>query len=183
MSPLDTEYRHRQRLKFIRLIIAVTIVGTLSRFLLINYLPPFLAWVGLANVAIAIAVYLIIRENLLPRFEAELGVGLCIVVIAPLILFTGAINSQYIYLMPLAPMVAALLGSVTLTWIVAAFLVLCTMGMYFTADIWPDLPGYIFSEEKTRVRSVWLVVSILVASGFGVYFRRSYDDQSALLDR
>jgi len=183
MNALDTEYRHQLRLKFIRLLIAVTIVGTLARFFLINYLPGFLAWLGLVNIALSIAVYSLIRGNYLPRFEAELGLGLCIFIIAPLILFTGAINSQYIYLMPLAPMMAALLGSVTLTWITAAFLVLCTLGMYFTADFWPDLTGYIFSQEKTRVRSVWLVVSIIVASGFGVYFRRSYDDQSQLLDR
>jgi diguanylate cyclase (GGDEF)-like protein len=55
--------------------------------------------------------------------------------------------------------------------------------MFFTAVFWPDLTGFFFSQEKTRVRSVWLVVSIIVAGGFGMYFRRSYDDQSELLDR
>lgn len=183
MNALDTEYRHQLRLKFIRLMIAVTIVGTLARFFLINYLPDFLAWLGLVNIALSITVYGVIRGNYLPRFEAELGVGLCVIIIAPLVLFTGGINSQYIYLVPLAPMMAALLGSVTLNWIMAAFLVVCTVGLYFTADFWPDLTGYVFSQEKTRVRSVWLVVSIIIAGGFGMYFRRSYDDQSELLDR
>jgi len=183
MTALDKDYHHRLRLKFSSGLAIVNVFGTMARFSIMNYLPPYIAWLGVLNIFVATSVWLIIRGNYLPRIEAVLNMAVCLIVVMPLILTTGGVNSQYIYMLPLAPALAALLGSVRLTGVVAALLIVAAIGMYMTADIWPDLTGYIFFEEKTRVRTIWLVVAIVLASGFGVYFRRSYDAQSELLDR
>lgn len=183
MSALDKEYRHRITLRLIRAMVVLMIIGTFARFFLMSYMTNWIAWLGVANVALASLVYLIIRGNYLPRLEAELVVGFCLFVVIPLFVSTGGVNSQYIYLMPLVPMLAALLGGVVLTCAIAVILVLTVILMFVFAEQVPDLTGYPFVADKTRVRAVWLVFSVLVASGFGVYFRRSHDEQAQLLDR
>lgn len=183
MTALDTEYRHRLTLRFSRAVVILMMVGAFARFFLMSHMLPWIAWLGLVNVAVAALIYLIIRGNYMPRIEAELVVGFCLFVIMPLFLSTGGVNSQYIYLMPLLPMLAALLGGVALTWAIALTLAVMVFVMYLAAEQLPDLTGYPFVAEKTRVRAVWLIFSVMVASGFGVYFRRSHDDQAALLDR
>jgi diguanylate cyclase (GGDEF)-like protein len=182
MTGLDPDYRHRTTLKFSRALMIIMVLGSIGRMFVVH-LPEFIIWLGFVNVALAAIVYLLIRSKRLLRYEPLMAVGLCCIYVYPLFFTTGGVNSQYVFFMTLIPMVAALVGSVRMTWTVCAIQMLLVLVLFMLGDRIPDLTGYPFIEEKTRVRSVWLIVGIIVASYFGVYFRKAYDDQSALLDK
>lgn len=182
MNSPDHDYRHRTTLKFSRALMLIVFVGSIGR-MFVTHLPDYIVWLGLLNVVLAAAVYGVIRSNRFPRFEAALVTALCFVFVYPLFFTTGGVNSQYVFFMTLIPMVVALVGSVRMTWAICVVQVAIVLILFLLADRIPDLTGYPFIEEKTRVRSVWLVVGIVIASYFGVYFRKAYDEQSALLDK
>lgn len=182
MTGLDPDYRHRTTLKFSRALMIIMIFGSIGR-MFIWHLPDFVVWLGFVNVALSAIAYLVIRSRRMLRYESLIVVSLCYIYVYPLFFTTGGVNSQYIYFMTLIPMVAALVGSARMTWIVCVIQMLFVFLMFMLGDSIPDLTGYPFLEEKTRVRSVWLIVGIVVASYFGVYFRKAYDAQSALLEK
>lgn len=182
MTGLDPDYRHRTTLRFSRALMIIVILGSIGRMFIVH-LPEFIVWLGIVNVAASAAVFLAIRSRLFPRIESSLVVGLCFFYVYPLFFTTGGVNSQYVFFMTLIPMVAALVGNVRMTWTVCVLQVVMVLVMFLLADQIPDLTGYPFVEEKTRVRSVWLVLGIILASYFGVYFRKAYDEQSDLLDK
>lgn len=182
MTGLDPDYRHRTTLKFSRALMVIVIIGSVGRTF-VTHLPDFIVWMGFVNAAIATLVYLIIRNRLVPRIESALVVALSFFYVYPLFFTTGGVNSQYIFFMTLIPIVTALVGSVRMTWTVCAVQIVIVLLMFLWAEQIPDLTGYPFIEDKTRVRSVWLIVGIIVASYFGVYFRTAYDAQSELLDK
>ena len=66
----------------------------------------------------------------------------------PLYFGTGGVNSQYVYFMPLIPMIAALLGSVHLTWAACIVQGLLVLLMNTHGEQIPDLTGYPFLKEK-----------------------------------
>lgn len=182
MTGLDPDYRHRTTLRFSFVLMIIVTVGSVGR-IFIEHLPDFIICLGIANVVAAASLYLLIRGRRLPQIEALLVILLCFFCVYPLFLTTGGVNSQYVYFMTLIPMVAALVGSVRMTWAVCVVQITLVALMFIFAEQIPDLTGYPFIEDKTRVRSVWLVVGIIIASYFGVYFRKAYDDQSELLDK
>jgi diguanylate cyclase (GGDEF)-like protein len=182
MTGLDPDYRHRTTLKFSRALMIIMVIGSIGR-VFVTHLPDFIIWLGFINVALAATAYWVIRSKRLPRYEPLIAVGLCFIYVYPLFFTTGGVNSQYVYFMTLIPIVTALVGSVRMTWTVCIIQMLLVLMLFMLGDRIPDLTGYPFIEEKTRVRSVWLIVGIIVASYFGVYFRKAYDEQSALLDK
>ncbi|MDO8909424.1 MAG: GGDEF domain-containing protein [Pseudohongiella sp.] len=181
MTGLDLDYRHRTTLRFSRALMIIMVVGSIGRTF-IAYLPDFVVWLGFFNVALAVVAYLVIRSKRLLHYESQIVVALCFIYVYPLFFTTGGVNSQYVYFMTLIPMVAALVGSVRMTWTVCVIQLLLIVLLFMLGDSIPDLTGYPFIEEKTRVRSVWLMVGVIIASYFGVYFRTAYDEQSVMLD-
>lgn len=182
MTGLDPDYRHRTTLRFSWALLILFSIGAVGR-LFVQYLPDVMIWLGVVNVLVSLAIYLIIRSKRYPGAEPALVLFLCLFCTIPLYLSTGGVNSQYVYFMTLIPMMAALLGSVRLTWTVCVIQMLLIFLMNMFGDQIPDLTGFPFLEDKTRVRSVWLMLGVFIGSYFGVYFRKAYDEQSELLDK
>ncbi|TFH75675.1 GGDEF domain-containing protein [Gammaproteobacteria bacterium LSUCC0112] len=182
MTGLDPDYRHRTTLRFSWALLILFSIGAIGR-LVVQHLPAALVWLGAVNVLVSLIVYLLIRSRRFPGAESTLVLVLCLFCTIPLYLGTGGVNSQYIYFMTLIPMMAALLGSVRLTWTVCIIQMLLLFLMFLFGEQIPDLTGYPYLEEKTRVRTVWLMLGVFIGSYFGVYFRKAYDEQSALLDK
>jgi diguanylate cyclase (GGDEF)-like protein len=182
MTGLDPDYRHRTTLRFSWAMLILFSVGAVGR-LFVQYLPDVLIWLGAVNVLVSLAIYLIIRSKRYLGAEPGLVLFLCLFCTIPLYLGTGGVNSQYVYFMTLIPMMAALLGSVRLTWTVCVIQMVLIFLMNMFGDLIPDLTGFPFLEDKTRVRSVWLMLGVFIGSYFGVYFRKAYDEQSELLDK
>lgn len=182
MTGLDPDYRHRMTLRFSEALLFLFSIGAVAR-LFVEHLPDVLVWLGIANVLVCITVFLVIRTSRFPGAEPAMVMSVCLFCSVPLYFGTGGVNSQYVYFMPLIPMMAALLGSVRLTWVVCLLQIVLIFLMNMFGDQIPDLTGFPFLEDKTRVRSVWLILSVLLGSYFGVYFRNAYDRQSELLDK
>jgi diguanylate cyclase (GGDEF)-like protein len=182
MTDLDPDYRHQTMLRLSLAFAVLFSIGSVGRFF-VEFLPGYMVWMGGLNIVLSFTIYLLIRGSRFPSAEPAMVIVLCLFVLLQLLLTTGGVNSQYAYFMALIPMITALVGSVRLTWVVCALLAALVICMFLLGDRIPDLTEYPFLEEKTRVRSVWLIVSVVIASYFGVYFRKTYDEQSALLDK
>lgn len=182
MSGLESDYRHRMTRTFSKALLVLFSVGAAARPF-VDHLPPVLVWLGIANVLLCLAVYLVIRSGRFLNAEPVLVLAVSLFCTTPLYFGTGGVNSQYVYFMPLIPMIAALLGSVNLTWAACIVQGLLIFLMYTNGEQIPDLTEYPFLDDKTRVRSIWLILSVFLGGYFGVYFRKAYDEQSELLDK
>ncbi len=171
-------HRHNLVLFFTSITLLVIVAGTVLRPLLVE-LPAIYTYIGVLNVMVIAAIYLLLRSDVLPDWEVPLLMFSGFAMAIPLILLSGGVNSQFAYLLPIFPFVAALTGSRRITIVTASFAILLVLGLtLFSTHLW-DLTGEQVNRGKSLSRSFWLLVSLIA----GTYFSLHYQHNNAKLTR
>jgi diguanylate cyclase (GGDEF)-like protein len=172
---IQHQLSHRLILRIVELSILTLLIDLTLRPLLVT-LPIYFTWVGLLDLAIVTSLYIVVRFNLFPTLEIILSLLVAIIIIMPSFALSGGVNSQVAYLLPLYPVMAALIGgyreSLIVTIILAIGVILVTI---FSQHI-PDLTGAVYSEQKSIDRGFWLTISIIFSGVFGRFFLKRYTE-------
>lgn len=175
--PDNTQHQlsHKLILRIVELSILTLLIDLTLRPLLVP-LPIYFTWIGLLDLAIVTSLYIIVRFNIFPTLEIILSLLVAIIIITPSFALSGGVNSQVAYLLPLYPVMAALIGgyreSLIVTIILAIGIILATI---FSQHI-PDLTGAMYFEQKSIDRGFWLTTSIIFSGVFGRFFLKRYTE-------
>jgi diguanylate cyclase (GGDEF)-like protein len=171
MTALDQAHRHVMILHFTRLSILVIIAGTFLRPLLVE-LPTEFTLIGIANIIVACLGYLLIRSARFPKWELIVFIALGFITIIPLVLMSGGVNSQFTYLLPIFPLVSALLGGTKPAWVTFVLLTVTVLGLMMGGAAIPDFTGAPYVPDKSFLRGFWLLMSVGAGTYFGIFFQR-----------
>lgn len=169
MTEPDSQSRHELALNFARVFALLIGAGTLVRPLLVE-MDPLFSYLGLLNTALALGTYLLIRADRIRRYETTLMIALSMVCMQPLLLVSGGVNSQFVGLIPIFPMAAAMLEGKRTAIVVCAIWLLILSALLAAAPHVPDLTGEPFNQGKTVSRALWALLGVAVATCFGVYY-------------
>ncbi|WP_031215259.1 GGDEF domain-containing protein [Marinomonas profundimaris] len=169
----QTTLNHKLTLRIIELSIVTMLLALIIRPLLTE-LPVSFMWVGIADLLTISIFYFTVRSNLFPKWEIALSLLTVIIVITPILVLSGGVNSQLAFFLPLYPIMAALIGGHKESVIVTLVIISGTiLGTVFSEHI-TDLTNEIYSEEKTIARGFWLTISTIFSAFFGRFFLQKY---------
>ena len=97
-----------------------------------------------------------------------------LLVLTPITLVSGGVNSQFAYLLPIIPIFIALVGNAKYTWITAFIVIVLIIGLYFSVGVFPDLTIENVPQNKTASSAIWLCLSVFLSTTLGVEFNRIY---------
>ncbi|GAB3488808.1 GGDEF domain-containing protein [Marinomonas epiphytica] len=170
-SQIDSskQLNHKLTLRITSFILVLLATTCIIRPIFVS-LPWYFTFQNIANFLMFLGVYFFIRSEKHPKYEVTLLLSCSIIAITPSILLSGGVNSQFTSLLPLYPILAALLGgriesiSAGITLTIGVFL--CTL---YGENI-QDLTNDIYTSEKSIPRGIWLMVAILFSTFFGQVF-------------
>ena len=172
---IQHQLSHKLILRIVELSI-VTLLIDLTLHPLLVTLPIYFTWIGLLDLAIVTSLYIVVRFNIFPASEIMLSLVVAIIIIIPSFALSGGVNSQVAYLLPLYPVMAALIGgyreSLIITIILTIGVILSTV---FSQHI-TDITGAIYSDQKSIDRGFWLTTSIIFSGVFGRFFLKRYTE-------
>jgi diguanylate cyclase (GGDEF)-like protein len=160
-------------------------VKTTSLFLLLTALIPsivmpilvqqsyYFTLVGFANsvmFGVVSAIFYFTRAQVWHRYLLFFS---GFVSLLPLIVFSGGVNSQFVVLLPIIPLVIALLSCSRDAWIASGLITLFIFCVLLLQSELPNLTDEVVSYEKSKSRAIWLTLSCLIGSGFAFVFNRT----------
>lgn len=173
LNDSQTTLNHKLTLKIIELSIVTMVFALIIRPLLTD-LPIYFIWIGIVDLITVSIFYISVRCQFFPRWEIAISLLVAIMVISPILVLSGGVNSQLAFFLPLYPIMAALIGghkeSVAITLVIISGTILGTL---FSEHI-ADLTNEIYSEEKTIARGFWLTISTIFSAFFGRFFLQKY---------
>lgn len=167
------------------LLFAVCIIAfsTVIRPILVDQAIIF-TYIGIFNLLVGIALYFYITPKIKKVTLSFIIVFYCFLVLVPLLVISGGVNSQFSVIFPLIPIsICLLISNAKAAWLVCAMLIILTVVLLFFET---DLPHY--SEESisastTRLRALWIVLSTILSTIFSVEFLRMNNILSNKLNR
>ncbi len=180
MTEHDPLPRHELTLNVVRVLVIAFAAVTVLRPLLVSADPIF-TYLGMLDTALAAAVYLLVRTNRIRAWESALVLALGLICIAPMLLISGGVNSQFSIVIPLFPLIVSMIGGIRLTLVACILLTAFTVGMMIGAPRIMDLTGEPYSHAKSMVRGVWTLIGVGLATFVGVYYRNLNDRMASQL--
>ncbi|MFT6895889.1 MAG: diguanylate cyclase (GGDEF)-like protein [Paraglaciecola sp.] len=163
--------RHAIILKAAFLVFSFTLVATIIRPMLIEQSAVF-TYLGLVNSFAMGCVFLYLKQAKPKPWHAGLFSFFGLLVLLPIVLISGGVNSQFSYLFPIIPIFIALISNAKSTWITAIIIIVLIIAMYFSADLMPDFTYEDVPQSKSAARTLWLCLSVLLSTTFGIEFNR-----------
>jgi len=147
-------------------------IGSGVRWLYID-LHVIFAWLGALNAFVCLSAWWLLYQRKLAGYEAEAVVAIVLICMIPLVSLTGGVNSQFVYPIPITPLVVAMLGGARIAGIAGAiWALLIVMGLQFHGAL-IDLTGDSTPDAMAYARGVWLLAATLAATTFAVYFSQA----------
>ncbi|MGJ8647983.1 GGDEF domain-containing protein [Marinomonas colpomeniae] len=162
-------------LRIVELTIVTLICAILIRPLL-SEIHPYFLWIELIDLALATVFYFIIRAGFLDKWKISISLTASNLLILPLLVISGGVNSQLAFFLPLIPIMAALIGGRLESLVVGFILITAIILATVFGDSIMDLNDHIYSDEKTISRSFWLIITIVFSMIFGRFFLQKYTE-------
>jgi diguanylate cyclase (GGDEF)-like protein len=163
--------RHTITLKAAFMSFVITLLATIIRPMMIEQSVIF-TYIGIANSFAMACVYLYLKNSQPKFWHPMLFVFVAMMLLFPIVVVSGGVNSQFTYLFPIAPIFIALVSNARYTWITAIVIILFLISLFFSVDIFPDFTDENVPESKTAARALWLSLSVLLSAKFGIEFNR-----------
>lgn len=175
---MDSSTQQKLTLVACRLLVIVIWVSTLVRPLFADQSAVF-TLIGVVEGVIALLLYAIVRTELLGRL-APLVVWMTIPLLGiPLIMISGGVNSPYIYILPIFPFYTTLILGARFSWIATAVACVLILLLTVLSQSIVDITSASYSENTTRMRGFWIVLSLLA----GVYISSSFSQLNNSLSK
>ncbi|MBJ7538353.1 GGDEF domain-containing protein [Marinomonas transparens] len=172
------DFNHQLNHKLTLRVASISLIAILFAIIfrpLIVSLPSYFTWIAILDFLLVLSVYFIIRSNRLPQWEVAILLSSGIITITPLLLISGGVNSQFTHILPLYPIIAALLGGKWESLCVGIILVFGIIVFSFFGHQVADLTGDIYIEEKSYTRGFWLTITLITSTLFGRFFLKRYN--------
>lgn len=166
---------HKLILRIVELSILTLLIDLTLRPLLVP-LPIYFTWISLLDLTIVTSLYIVVRFNIFPTLEIILSLLVAIIIIIPSFVLSGGVNSQVAYLLPLYPVMAALIGGYKESLIITIILAIGIISATIFSQHMTDLTGAVYSEQKSIDRGFWLTTSIIFSGVFGRFFLKRYTE-------
>ncbi|WP_133468781.1 GGDEF domain-containing protein [Paraglaciecola marina] len=125
---------------------------------------------GIFNVTLYILCFLIFTFDKPKFWHIYLLLGVILISVTPLVVVTGGVNSQFTLLFPVAPMLVALLSNSRNAWAFSVILIILMVSITALQNHLPDFTEENTSIDKTRARTIWLIVSVGFSTTFATLF-------------
>lgn len=145
------------------------LLATIIRPVFVELSPTFML-IGFFNVGVAASIYFATANDKFARFAPFALCLLGAVLLVPLMLISGGVNSQFAFMAPLLPIVCALLAGRRMAVYIAIILAVFMVLLLLFAESIPDLTGEPFHPAKTISRAMWLVLAIVLGTVFSWQF-------------
>ena len=133
---------------------------------------PVFTYVGAINSLALGCLFLYLKYSQPKSWHAVLFSFLGLLVLVPIVLISGGINSQFTYLFMAVPIFTALVSNSKYTWIIAIVIILMFVTMLFSIELLPDFTYENVPYSKSASRTLWLSLSVLLITTFGIQFNR-----------
>lgn len=143
---------------------------------------------GIANSLICFGLYAYLSQTQRKAWHPHLVFIVFLITALPILLISGGVNSQFVALIPIIPLVCCLIGDGRAGWIAALWLILLITSMTLFSSTMLDLLEEGHSIQKTYARAFWLCVACFCSAYFGKEFDRltgkltSQLEKQALID-
>ena len=138
-------------------------------------------WIGLADLGLSIVVWQLIARKRVTFYSAHLLIASCWVYLFPLIMLSGGVDSYFIYLVPLSPMMAGLLFDTRFGFYVCWFMLLNILVMFWLAPRLPNYADVVYDIEEQTLKAYSLMFATVIATVFVAYFHRFNHMMSRML--
>lgn len=165
--------RYEITLKAAFLSFLMTTLATIIRPLMIEQDVLF-TYIGVFNSLAMGCVFLYLKYTKPKSWYPMLFTCVGLLVLTPITVVSGGVNSQFAYLIPIIPIFIALVSNAKYTWITAFIVIVLVIGMYFSIGVFPDFTNEIVPQSKTASRALWLCLAVLLMTTLGVEFNRIY---------
>lgn len=163
--------RHTIILKASFLIFSFTLLATIIRPLMIEQSVVF-TYIGFINSFLMGCLFLYLKYTKPKPWHAMLFTLLGLLVLMPIVVLSGGVNSQFAFIFPIIPIFIALISNAKYTWITVAIIIFMLLVLFFSTSIFPDLTHEHVSPSKAAARALWLCLSIVLSAIFGIEFNR-----------
>lgn len=129
-------------------------------------------WLGLVDLLLAILVWTLIAYKKVVNYSAHLVIASCWIYIFPLLLISGGVDSHFVFLLPISPLMAGLLFNNRVAIILCVFLLL---NIVILELVTPLLPNYAYPDvaaDQQPLKAYWLAFATLISTVFVTYFHR-----------
>ncbi|UTW00539.1 GGDEF domain-containing protein [Marinomonas rhizomae] len=174
-NKIETQLSHKLILRIIELSILTLIIDLTLRPFFVT-LPIYFTWIGLVDLVMVTGLYVVIRCNAFPALEIYISLFIAIIIILPSLVLSGGVNSQVAYLLPLYPVMAALIGGYRESLIITILLVIGVILATIFSEHFIDLTEEAYSSTKSIDRGFWLAASIIFSGVFGRFFLKRYSE-------
>ncbi len=161
---------HKLTLRTTLLSVIAIIAGTLIRPIFVE-LPLMFSIIGVFNSVLILVVYFFVRSNKYPSWEVFALLSAALFTIFPLLAISGGVNSQFAYVLPLLPMMGALLGGKREAVVMGTILIISVVFATYFGQHFADLTDEIYFENKSLSRGFWLAVTLIMSTYFGNFFQ------------
>jgi diguanylate cyclase (GGDEF)-like protein len=165
--------RYEITLKAAFLTFFIVSLATIIRPLMIEQDVLF-TYIGVFNSLAMGCVFLYLKYTKPKSWYPMLFTCVGLLVLTPITVVSGGVNSQFTYLIPTIPIFIALVSNAKHTWITAFIVIVLVIGLYFSIGISPDFTNEIVPQSKTASRALWLCLSVSLSTMLGVQFNRVY---------
>lgn len=163
--------RHAIILKAAFLAFSFTLLATIIRPMLIEQSTVF-TYVGLVNSFALGCLFLYLKLTKPKPWHAGLFMFVALLVLLPIVLISGGVNSQFSYLFPMCPIFVALTSTPKYAWATAIIIIMSFVIMLFSIDLLPNFTYEDVPFSKSASRTLWLGISVVFSTKFGVEFNR-----------
>ncbi|MGI9328173.1 MAG: GGDEF domain-containing protein [Pseudomonadales bacterium] len=168
----DLNYRARLSQRLAALLCLTVASATAIRPLLAE-LSPWMTFGGIINSLVLFIVYWLIGSGRVrERAPALLG-GTGSLMLLVMLSITGGASSPFAPIIPLLPMLAMMLGSTRLCLLGAGFWSLAILLDLLIPELARTLPQQVLDADLSRARSLWLLLSLCLATVFSLHVDRS----------
>jgi diguanylate cyclase (GGDEF)-like protein len=161
---------HKLTLRTTLLSVIAIIAGTITRPLFVE-LPLMFSIIGAFNSVLILAVYFFVRSNKYPKWEVFSLLSAALLTIFPLLAISGGVNSQFAYVLPLLPIMGALLGGKREAVVMGTILIISVVFATYFGQHFADLTDEIYFENKSLSRGFWLAATLIISTYFGNFFQ------------
>jgi diguanylate cyclase (GGDEF)-like protein len=161
------------------LIFTIVVLTTLLRPFFIE-LDPVFTYIGVTASLFTGANYLYLK-NATPRiWHPYLLYSVIFIILTPLLVMSGGVNSHFVAVLPLAPIFLCLIASVRAAWgLTLGLIALISFLVFFEAAL-PNLTIQQASDVQTESRAMWLALASLIGVMLATEFDRLSSNSNKL---
>lgn len=163
--------KQRLTLRAALLLFVLVVITTLLRPFIIEMDPVF-TYIGVTASLFTGANYLYLK-NATPRiWHPYLLYSVIFIILTPLLVTSGGVNSHFVPVLPLAPVFLCLIASARAAWGLTFGLIAIILILVFLEAALPNLTVEQVSEVKTESRAMWLILASLIGVVLATEFDR-----------